>query len=70
MNLADTISAAYTADRAFETAVKAAGFKSRWDVPMHGKSPALQSAYKTKVAADATMARAFEESRRVSKHCT
>lgn len=62
MNLAESIAAAYAADRAFEAAVKAAGFKSRWDVPMHGKPAALRAAYETKVTADAVVGRAFEES--------
>lgn len=61
MNLAESIATAHAADRAFADAVKAAGFKSRWD--MHGKPAALRAAYETKVAADAAMARAFEESR-------
>ena len=67
MTLAETIAAAQAADDAFQAAIEAAGYKSRWDWPMRGrdKAPgALLAAYEAKVAADQLMHEAFEASRR------
>lgn len=57
--------AAEKADRAFEAAVKAAGYKSRWDVPALVKrnDTALAEAYNRKVLADSAMSVAFQQSR-------
>jgi hypothetical protein len=54
---------AQAADDAYEAAVQAAGFKSRWDVPRNAKPDAVRQAYDAKVAADASMHDAWEEMR-------
>ena len=61
----ETLTQAYAADKAFEEAVQAAGFKSRWDTPQNGKfaQAGLQAAYDAKVKADQAMHLAFEEMR-------
>jgi hypothetical protein len=64
--LAETIRVAAAADDAFEAAVKAAGYKSRWDWPARrgqvGTS-AVWVAYYAKVNADNAMHEAFVNSR-------
>jgi hypothetical protein len=55
--------AAHDADVAYETAVRAAGFKSRWDVPRDAKPDAVRRAYQAKVDADVLMHLAWEEMR-------
>jgi hypothetical protein len=63
MTLEQAIQAAYDADEAFELAVKAQGYKSRWDIePIHSQE--LRDAYFRKVDADKAMNVAFAESRR------
>jgi len=56
---------AHDADVAYEAAVRAAGFKSRWDMlrAEKDKHPAVCQAYDAKVAADALMLDAWEEMR-------
>lgn len=65
MNLKDAITAAQAADDAFELAVRASGFKSRWDWNQHlvPGPEALRAAYRNKVTADNAMHAAFEASR-------
>lgn len=62
MTLAEAIKAAQTADDAFATALKDAGFKSRWDWDYRqpGSFMALRHAYRNKVEADSVMHREFE----------
>lgn len=63
--LAAAIRAAELADEAYSAAVKAAGFKSRWDYDhkvIRAPSP-LRDAYDAKVAADEAMHKAFKASR-------
>lgn len=53
----ETYEAAGAADSAYEAAVQAAGFKSRWDVPADMAArymlpAALVAAYEAKIAAD------------------
>lgn len=59
--LAEAIAASNAADEAFEAAIKAAGYKSRWDWSKNDNRP--RAAYEAKVAADAEMHFAFERSR-------
>ena len=65
-DLTSTIDAAYAADRAFQAAINAAGFKSRWHWHIDsGRQDAnVSEAYRAKVAADMAMHRAFALSRR------
>lgn len=61
----EAMDAANAADDAFERAIKAAGFKSRWDWNQH-TTPGpqfLRDAYGAKVSADNAMHAAFERSR-------
>lgn len=65
MTLRDLILQAQAADVAYEATVRAAGYKSRWDVPSkvkHGNST-LHSAYLRKVEADALVHAAWEAQR-------
>jgi hypothetical protein len=50
------------ADQAFETAIKKAGFKSRWDWFLRDAPDSLRDAYNLKVAADKRMHEAFTAS--------
>jgi len=63
--LGDAIEAANRADEAFQEAVEAAGFKSRWEVPAAAKltNAGLKAAYDAKVAADLAVHEAFVASR-------
>jgi hypothetical protein len=63
--IADTITAANAADEAFELAVRAAGYESRWDWNQHlvAGPEALRTAYRAKVTADNAMHLAFVKSR-------
>lgn len=61
--LAAAIQAAQCADDAFGAAIKAAGYKSRWDWRKENDSRPMD-AYNAKVAADAAMGRAFEDERK------
>jgi hypothetical protein len=64
MTLAETIAQAYAADDAFAAAVKAHGYKSRWDIRnIPQQSQALRDAYFAKLDADKAMHEAFEASR-------
>lgn len=65
MTLQDAMKAAQAADDAFEQAVQAAGFKSRWAWNQHiTPGPEfLRAAYRAKVEADNVMHAAFEASR-------
>jgi hypothetical protein len=67
--LAEIIATAHKADDAYQAAVRAAGYKSRWDVNLallSAKAPReLQSAYVAKIEADAAMHLAFVEARKV-----
>jgi hypothetical protein len=57
--LSDYIMEAVAADDAFEAAIKAAGFKSRWD-----RSFTEMPEYQAKIAADRAASEAWERSRR------
>lgn len=61
----DAITASAKADEAFEAAVRAAGFKSRWHWNQHitPGPDALRAAYRAKVTADNAMHLAFESVR-------
>lgn len=63
--LQTAIQTANTADENFELAIRAAGFKSRWDWDYRqpGSFVALRHAYRNKVEADSAMHAAFEASR-------
>lgn len=62
MTLADAIKAADAADKAFEAAIKAAGYNSRWEwSPTEDRRPV--DAYTAKVEADGAVHKAFEASR-------
>jgi hypothetical protein len=62
--LRDAIVKAAIADGAFDYAVKAAGYKSRWDMgTIPQQSQALRNAYFAKVDADKAMGEAFAEAR-------
>ena len=64
MKLNEAITAAQTADEAFEAAVKAAGYKSRWDWhKCSTDTPELLATYDAKVIADRAMGAAFQEAR-------
>jgi hypothetical protein len=65
MTLHEAIQRAQAADDAYQAAVEAAGYESRWDVPYPYKhtNAALQAAYQAKRAADDAMHDAFERSR-------
>jgi hypothetical protein len=67
--LTDAIEAANVADRNFQAAVEAAGFKSRWDVPAMIKciNPQYFAAYDNKVEADRRMGEAFERQREADR---
>lgn len=63
-DLGAAIKGAATADVAFEAAVQAAGFKSRWD--WNTSAPGLEdlhAAYRAKIEADSEMHAAFVLSR-------
>ena len=62
--LKDAIADANTADKAYEAAVQAAGFKSRWDYFKSEAPPALRAAYRAKVTADAIVHAAFAQQRK------
>ena len=66
MTLKQAIDAANTADEAFEAAVHAAGYKSRWHWNQHlDPGPeSLRAAYRAKVTADNARHAAFERSRK------
>ena len=66
--LKSAIQAAWLADEMYSDAVKAAGFKSRWDVPglVMKINPQLQSAYDDKVEADRRMHEAYKAERALS----
>lgn len=56
--------AAQAADNAYEAAVQAAGYRSRWHVGPKWEAPeTVRQAYDAKVAADASMHDAWEEMR-------
>lgn len=63
MTLAQTVAAAHNADEAFDAALLAAGYKSRWDWKHGADDPAVVLAYFQKVAADEAMHKAFVASR-------
>lgn len=65
LSLPAALKVADLADKAFELAVKAAGFKSRWDWNQHTTPgpEALRAAYRLKVAADNALHAAFVASR-------
>lgn len=65
MSLGDLIKAAYEADDAFEAAVRAAGYQTRWAWNQAQDSRPMP-AYVTKVLADEAMHKAFEASREVA----
>lgn len=46
------LESAGVADRAFDAAIKSAGFKSRFDWFLTGGSPEIEAAYKRKLAAE------------------
>jgi hypothetical protein len=56
--MGDAVKAAYEADDAFGLAIKAAGYKSRWDWNQAQDSRPM-AAYVTKVLADEAMYKAF-----------
>lgn len=62
MTVSQTIAAAYVADDAFEAAIKAAGYKSRWDWRQLDDCRPM-AAYLKKVSADEMMRTAFDKSR-------
>jgi hypothetical protein len=64
--LKEAIEAAQIADDAFEAAIKAAGFKSRWDWFLRGAPASLVAAYNAKVAADKIMHEKFAANRNQS----
>ncbi len=67
-NLQHAIATAYAADRAYDAALKAAGFKSRWD--WHERATghdAVRAAFAAKVEADNAMHRAFEVARAMGR---
>jgi hypothetical protein len=64
--LADMCAAAQAADDAFSAAVKAAGFKSRWDCGVHACA-AITPSRLAKYAADNMMQKAFAASREVAR---
>lgn len=68
-NLPETIKKAWAADAAFEAAIRAEGFKSRWDWNHHVTpgSEALRAAYRDKIAADNAMHADFVKSREAAK---
>jgi hypothetical protein len=55
--------AAQAADDAYEAAVQAAGYKSRWDVPRNAKPDAVRQAFIAKIEADEAMHLAWESMR-------
>ena len=61
MTLQEAIKAAQAADRAYDEALRQAGYKTRWC--KHELTPALKAAYDAKVAADEAMGKAFGDSR-------
>jgi hypothetical protein len=65
--LTEVMEASYEAARAFQAALDAAGFKSRWHWHVRhissDRTSAIVSAYHAKVAADAEMHEAFAKSR-------
>lgn len=64
MTLADAIHAAEAADTAFDHAIMAEGYKSRWDWDRHEpSSERLVEAYRAKLSADTAMHAAFEAQR-------
>lgn len=69
MQLDTAIKIAHQADEVFEAAIKAAGYKSRWDWNQHlvPGTDALRAAYRAKVTADNAMHLAFVKSREGSK---
>lgn len=62
----DAIKAAEIADDAFAAAIKAAGFKGRWQLPpdVMRTHEVIREAYGAKVIADNAMHAAFEQSRK------
>jgi hypothetical protein len=50
--IATAIHSAGIVETEFDAAIKAAGFKSRFDWFLRGSSPSLQDAYNSRVAAD------------------
>jgi hypothetical protein len=66
MTISESIISAYQADDAFELAIHAAGYKSRWHWNQHiDPGPeALRAAYRAKVTADNAMHLAFMLSRK------
>ena len=66
MTIAQATAAAYAADEAFSAAVKAAGFRDRWQWHMAKGPESVTAAYRAKIAADEAMHAAFRESYRAS----
>jgi hypothetical protein len=66
MTLIETIAEAERADDLYSAAVRAAGFKSRWEMPgdIMRVNDRIREAYNAKVAADAMVRVAFELSRK------
>ena len=59
MTIEQIIRDANQADAAFEAAIKAAGFKSRWNWDVCGTDRTILAAYRAKVDADQAMHAAF-----------
>lgn len=66
MTLAETIKHAQAVCDAYSAAVKAAGYKSRWDRIDYVKHPAVAAARDAHHAAGRELHEAFEQSRKVS----
>lgn len=64
MNLKDAIASAQTACDAYSAAVKAAGYKSRWDRIDYVKHPAVKAARDAHHVAGQAMHEAFVASRK------
>ena len=64
--LAAAIAKANDADDAFENAIRAAGYKSRWDWHT-ALDDRPRAAYVAKVKADENMHEAFEKSRQINR---
>jgi hypothetical protein len=66
MTLIETIAEAERADDLYSAAVRAAGFKSRWEMPgdIMRVNDRIREAYCRKVLADVAVHKAFELSRK------